>query len=127
MRLVIIPPAGFLKLYMRTKLFLLSLTLILLFTYSSYTVAKERWQKIDFDTTVKLQDHIQRRFDPSFSYFSLLGSAEITIGFCLVMTILSLLKKHWLRVVGWLLIIPASMAEIFGKLVVFHPGPPVLF
>src|SRR3989304_6439238 len=103
MRLVIIPPAGFLKLYMRTKLFLLSLTLILLFTYSSYTVAKERWQKIDFDTTVKLQDHIQRRFDGIFSYFSLLGSAEITIGFCLVMAFLALLRREWLSTSGWLM------------------------
>lgn len=99
----------------------------LLFTYFSYSVARERYQKTDFDTTVKLQDHISRRFDGVFSYFSLLGSAEVTIGFCLVLAFLAFLRRKWLSIVGWLMIIPASLGEIFGKLVVFHPGPPVLF
>lgn len=112
---------------MRTKLFLLSLFFTLFFIYFSYTVAKERWQRIDFDTTVKLQDHLSRRFDGIFSYFSLLGSAEITIGFCLVVAFLSFLRRQWLPILGWLMIIPASLAEVFGKLVLFHPGPPVLF
>ncbi len=109
---------------MRTKLFLLCLAFTFLFTVFSYSVAKEHWLQIDFDTTVKLQDHIQRRFDGVFSYFSLLGSAEVTIGFCLVLSLLALFRKKWLAVVGWLTIVPASMGEIFGKLMVFHPGPP---
>lgn len=112
---------------MRTKLLLLSIVSTLLFTYFSYTVARERWQKIDFDTTVKLQDHLSRRFDQVFSYFSLLGSAEITIGFCLLMMVLFLAKRNLLAIVGWLMIVPASVVEVFGKLVVFHPGPPVFF
>ncbi|MDD5147415.1 MAG: phosphatase PAP2 family protein [Candidatus Daviesbacteria bacterium] len=112
---------------MKIKLFLLSLVFTLLFTYFSYTVAKECWQKTDFDTTVKLQDHISRRFDETFSYFSLLGSVEVTIGLCLVFAFLAFLRKRWLAIVGWLMIVPASFGEIFGKLVVFHPGPPVLF
>ena len=110
---------------MKTKLFLLSLTFIGLFTYFSYTVAKERWTKLDFDTTVKLQDHIPRKFDQHFSYFSLLGSVEVTIGFCLVMALLSLIRLKLLPVLGWLMIIPATLAEVFGKLVLFHPAPPV--
>lgn len=111
----------------KTKLFLLSVLFTVLFTWFSYTVAKEKWQKIDFDTTVKLQDHISRRFDGAFSFFSLLGSAEVTIGFCLMLAVLALARKKWLAILGWLMIIPASMGEIFGKLMVFHPGPPVLF
>ncbi len=114
-------------LFVKTKLLLLSITFALLFTYFSYIVAKERWQKIDFDTMVKLQDHISRRFDGIFSYFSLLGSAEVTIGFCLVLAFLFLLRRRWLAILGWLMIIPASLAEVFGKLVLFHPGPPVFF
>lgn len=112
---------------MKTKLLLLATVFILAFTLFSYSVAKENWQKTDFDTTVKLQDHLPRRFDGIFSYFSLLGSAEVTIGFCLVLVFLSLLRKKWLAILGWLIIIPASMAEVFGKLVLFHPGPPVFF
>lgn len=96
-----------------------------LFTLYSYTVAKEEWQRSDFDTTVKLQDHISRKFDYIFSYFSLLGSVEVTVGFCLLMSFLALLKGRFLAIAGWLVIIPATLAEVFGKLVLFHPGPPV--
>ena len=110
---------------MRTKLFFLSLIFIALFTYFSYGVAKERWQKVDFDITVKLQDHISRKWDKYFSYFSLLGSAEITIGFCLIMAILALVRFRWLAILGWLMVIPASLGEVFGKLILFHPAPPV--
>lgn len=113
---------------MRIKLFLLSVIFLSFFTYFSYTVAKERWQQLDFDTTVKLQDHISRQFDLYFSYLSLLGSAEITIGFCLIMAGLFLVKgRWWSGTLGWMIIMPVSLAEVFGKLVLFHPGPPVFF
>lgn len=112
---------------MKKKLLLLSLLFTLVFTYISYSVARERWQKIDFDTTVRLQDHISRKYDLVFSYFSLLGSAEVTISICLIFGLIYLLRKKWLAVMGWLMIVPASMAEVFGKMVIFHPGPPVLF
>lgn len=109
---------------MKTKLLLLAIIFIGFFTYFSYTVAKEKWIKADFDTTVKLQDHISRRFDKYFSYFSLIGSVEVTVLFCVIMALLSLVKFRWLAIVGWLLILPASMGEVFGKLVLFHPAPP---
>ncbi|OGE18708.1 hypothetical protein A2967_02050 [Candidatus Daviesbacteria bacterium RIFCSPLOWO2_01_FULL_41_32] len=112
---------------MKTKLLLLAAVFILTFTLFSYSVAKENWQKTDFDTTVKLQDHISRRFDGIFSYFSLFGSAEVTIGFCLIMAFLSFLRRKWLSILGWIMVVPASVAEVFGKLVLFHPGPPVFF
>lgn len=114
---------------MRLRLFLLLLTIItlLIFTLFSYTVAKEFWQKIDFDTTVKLQDKLARRFDGIFSYFSLIGSIEITVSLCLILAILFLIRGKWLVFLGWLMIIPASIGEIFGKLILFHPSPPVIF
>lgn len=112
---------------MRIKLFSLALFFLVVFTAFSYSVAKESWQKIDFDTTVKLQDHISRKWDGIFSYFSLLGSAEVTIGFSLVMFFLSLIRRRLFAIIGWLIIIPASFVEVFGKLVLFHPGPPVFF
>lgn len=110
---------------MKTKLFLLSLLCIGLFTQFSYSVAKEKWTKTDFDTTVRLQDHISRRFDKYFSYFSLLGSVEITLGLCLIMAFWALIRFKWPAFLGWLMIIPASMGEVFGKLILFHPSPPV--
>ncbi len=110
---------------MRIKLLLLSLFFIGFFIYFSYIVAKEKWVQTDFDTTVKLQDHIPRKFDKQFSYLSLLGSAEITVGFCMIMAVLYLVRLKVLPVLGWSMIIPASVGEVFGKLVLFHPGPPV--
>lgn len=109
---------------MRKKLFLLFLLLTGVFTYFSYTVAKERWVQTDFDTTVKLQDHISRKFDKYFSYFSILGSAEVTVIFCVVMILWSLVRLRWLAILGWSMIVPATVAEVFGKLVLFHPAPP---
>ncbi len=112
---------------MKLKLYLLAGAVLftVIFTYFSYTVAKEKWQKIDFDTTVKLQDHISRRFDQIFSYFSLLGSVEVTVAIAIVLSALFLLKKRLLAALAWLLIFPASAGELFGKLVLYHPAPPV--
>lgn len=83
------------------------------------------WQKIDFDTTVKLQDHISRNYDQIFSYFSLFGSAEVTVGFCLIFCLISLVRKKFFPILGWLMVVPASFVEIFGKLVLYHPAPPI--
>lgn len=109
---------------MKIKLFLLSATFLIAFTYFSYIVAKEKYVKLDFDTTVKLQDHINRKFDKYFSYFSLMGSVEVTVLFCVVMALISLIRFRWLAFLGWLLVLPASFGEVFGKLVLFHPSPP---
>lgn len=88
-------------------------------------MAKEKLQQFDFDTTVKLQDHLPRIYDPIFSYFSLLGSVEVTLGVCVVLSLIALVRGRWQAFLGWLLIIPATAAEVFGKLVLFHPSPPV--
>lgn len=114
---------------MRLNLLLLLLSIIFFvaFTLFSYSVATEVWQTLDFDTTVKLQDKIPRKFDEFFSLFSLLGSAEITVGLALLLSVLSIIKLRIWAFLGWLMIIPASFFEVFGKLFVFHPGPPVLF
>lgn len=112
---------------LRLTLFILSLISFALFTIFSYSVAKEAWQQIDFDTTVKLQDHILRKYDYFFSYFSLLGSVEVTLAITGMMMFLNLLRLKIWAILGLFLIVPASLMEIFGKLFIFHPGPPVLF
>lgn len=112
---------------MRSKLLLLSFIFWGLFTYFSYTVSKETWQKFDFDTTVKLQDHIPKKFDDNFSYLSLVGSVEVTFAFCFIMALLAIFRLRWKAFLGWLMILPVQAAEIFGKLILYHPGPPVLF
>jgi len=112
---------------LKLSFFLLSVLIFFLFTIYSYTVAKEVWQQVDFDTTVKLQDRIPRRFDELFSYFSILGSAEITVGIAFILAAYNFIRLRFLSFLGWLMIIPATIVEIFGKLMLFHPSTPVLF
>lgn len=112
---------------LRVSLFFLSATFFFAFVIFSYVVAKEVFQQIDFDITVKLQDHIIREFDVYFSYFSFIGSAEVTVGICFIVAIFNLFKKKFFAFLGWLVIIPATIIELSGKLFLFHPGPPVLF
>jgi len=111
----------------RKFLLLASILGVSCFTIFSYLVAKESFRQIDFDTMVKVQDRIPQKFDDNFSLLSLLGSAEVTIGFCLLMAALAFFKFKWLSILAWLMIIPASAAEVFGKLILYHPGPPLFF
>lgn len=111
----------------RLVLFVSAVIIFLSFVQFSYTVAKESWQQLDFDTTVKVQNHIPRKFDELFSIFSLLGSVEVTVGFILICAFLSLIRLKVWASLAWLLVLPATLFETFGKLVLFHPAPPVLF
>lgn len=106
---------------------MLSFISIAIFTLFSYNVAKERFVQGDFDTTVKIQDRIPQKYDDNFSILSLLGSVEVTFAIVLIMIFLAFLRLRWLSVLGWLMIIPATTAEIFGKLALYHPGPPLFF
>lgn len=112
---------------LKLSLFLISFFTFGAFTIFSYTVAKEAWQRVDFDTTVKLQDRISRIYDDEFSYFSILGSVEVTLGLAVLLASLSLVRLKILSFLGWLMIIPATIIEVIGKLILFHPATPVLF
>lgn len=107
--------------------FAFSAILFISFVYFSYLVAKESFTQFDFDTTVKLQDKISREWDAFFSFFSVIGSAEVTGMIWLAIIIWAFLKKYWLTVVGLGLLVPTQIAEIFGKVFLFHPGPPFQF
>ncbi len=109
----------------RKILFCLAVLLFLIFIYFSYLVHKTVFSQIDFDTTVRLQNHISRKFDYPFTLISLLGSAEVTGLIWLVIFTISLIRKAFLQVFS-LLLLPLSQAiEIYGKLFVYHPSPPL--
>lgn len=111
----------------RKLLILASLGLFSLFILFSYLVAKEKFSSIDFDMTVKLQDHLSRSFDTPFSVFSLIGSAEVTGLIWLVFFVFVATKRYWLTALAFPLFFVSLAVEIFGKLFVHHPGPPYLF
>lgn len=94
----------------------------LLFILFSYLVHKDLFTQIDFNSTVRLQDNLSRRFDDPFSLFSDIGNFE-------VMTVALLVILFFLRkiIAGILLFVGYTgfhVIEVFGKYFVDHPPPP---
>lgn len=110
---------------MRRIKFLSAIFVFLCFVVFSYLVQKNTFHNFDFDTTVRLQDHISRRFDTLLSSLSLLGSVEFMAA---ILLILLAIKRN----LGLFILIPFSfgslhLLELFGKIFVRHPAPPFLF
>lgn len=108
----------------KVVIFFLATTIFFLFIFFSYIVAKEKFTQLDFNTTVKFQDHISRRFDLPFSVLSILGLPEVTSFFWLILLIILLLKRYFLATFAASLFWVGLAIEVFGKLFVLHPAPP---
>ncbi len=96
------------------------------FLLFSYLVKKRLFVNFDFDMTVKIQDHVTPRLSEFFSYFCLLGSAEVTT---LIFVLILIFPRDTFKK-----IIPFVHAYIFiftfgllGKIFIKHPGPPFMF
>ncbi len=111
------------------KRFLTFIGVILFFAfiYFSYLVARETFTQLDFDLTVKIQDRIPRRIDLLFSWFSVLGSYQVTGVIWFMILFFLLIKKFWLSALSLFLLPLALAIEVFGKVFVHHPAPPFLF
>lgn len=111
------------------KLILAVLAIVSFFTFLifSYWVAQGRFTKVDFDLTVKFQDHIQRRWDLPFTLFSLLGSIEIIGVLWIILSVFFLLRRRFLTFFSLFLFLISQSVELFGKLFIHHPSPPFLF
>jgi len=111
---------------MRKKIVFLFLSIIFFsfFLFFSYLVKKDLFVQWDFDTTVKLQNHLPKKFDPYLSTLSLIGSFEV---YSFLTLIVPLVRK---KIVSFLVFIPfafAHIVEIFGKALLHQPPPPFLF
>jgi len=111
---------------MKKKLWLIlpAIIFFLLFVAFTFIVKKDLLNNFDFDTTVKLQNHIPIKYDSLLSFFSLIGSFEILAG---LLFFIILLRR---KLVSFLIFIPlvgAHLVEIIGKSLMTHPGPPFLF
>ena len=93
-----------------------------LFVLFSYFVHKDLFTAIDFNTTVRLQDNLSRRFDGLFSMFSIFGNFEVL----LVVLLLTLFftRKVIFGVVTFFLFGAFHLIEIYGKTFVSHLPPP---
>jgi len=111
---------------MKKKLWLIlpAIIFFLLFVTFTFIVKKDLLNNFDFDTTVKLQNHIPIKYDSLLSFFSLIGSFEILAG---LLFFIILFRR---KLVSFLIFIPlvgAHLVEIIGKSLMTHPGPPFLF
>lgn len=99
-------------------------TFFILFIIFTFIVKSKTLDTFDFDTTVRIQNHLPRRFDPILSFFSLIGSFEIISIFIGILLIL-FKRLRAILIIG--LYGGAHVVEIFGKYFMHHPGPPFLF
>ena len=96
--------------------------LFFVFILFSYLVHKNHFTKLDFNTTVRIQDNVPRRLDNIFSTFSDIGKAEIMTIILLVILIFS--KKIIAGILTLSLYVGFHLIEIYGKFFVSHPPPP---
>lgn len=95
--------------------------IFVLFIFFSYLVHKNLFTQFDFDMTVRLQDHMSRRFDAPFSFFSFIGSVEV------VSVILFLIIAFYRKLKTFLIFLFFGLLhfiEIYGKTFVHHFPPP---
>jgi len=105
-------------------LIILSLIFFALFIFFTFIVKSDLLNNFDFDTTVRLQNHMPKKVDSFFSSLSLMGSFELLGG---ILFIIFIFRK---KLISLLMFIPfaiAHLVEIIGKSLMHHPGPPHLF
>jgi len=95
--------------------------IFLVFIFFSYLVHKNIFTSLDFNTTVRLQDHLPQRLDGPFSFLSDIGKFEIVS--ILLLIILAIYRK--LRgIIVLVFFIGFHAVEVFGKTFVSHLPPP---
>lgn len=93
----------------------------LAFVLFSFIVHKNLLVKFDFNSTVKLQDHLSRKFDGIFSFLSDIGVFEVMLAVLLLILIL-LRKMQGIIVLGFFGLF--HLIEMYGKFFVDHLPPP---
>lgn len=106
-------------------LFTAAILVFFAFVQFSYVVHKNVLAQFDFDTTVRIQNHITHRWDFPFSLLSFIGSFEMVAGVLAVLLILR--KKLWSGLIVFFLLGAFHIFELYGKAFVTHPGPPFMF
>lgn len=95
-----------------------------LFVIFTFIVKDDLLNNFDFNTTVRLQNHIPKRVDGIFSSLSLVGSFEILAG---ILFIIFAFRKKLISLFIFIPFAIAHLVEIVGKSLLQHPGPPHLF
>lgn len=105
--------------------FLSGVSLFLFFILFSYLVHRDLFTHFDFNMTVRLQDHISRRFDGAFSFLSDVGKFEVMMLVLLAIITWMAFKKRILAAVSAFVLFGGfHLIELYGKFFVNHPPPP---
>jgi len=107
--------------FMKKPLLLIGFLTFSFFILFSYFVDKDIFLQFDFDTTVRAQDKIPRRFDEAFSVLSDIGKFEPML---LLLIILLIFRKKLWGIIAFSLFGILHVIELFGKFFVDHPPPP---
>ena len=102
----------------------ISLLFLLVFVVFTFVVKKDLLNSFDFDTTVRLQNHIPIKYDSFLSLFSLVGSFEILAS---LLFFIVLFRRKILSFLIFIPLVGAHVIELIGKSLMSHPGPPFLF
>ena len=106
---------------MKKSFLLASFLIFSFFILFSYFVHKDLLTRFDFDTTVRLQDNISRRFDSAFSFLSDIGAFEMMLGVLLIVLVF-LRKIKGIFALGFFGLF--HLIELYGKFFVDHLPPP---
>jgi undecaprenyl-diphosphatase len=106
---------------MKKGFLLISFLIFSFFILFSYLVNKDIFKQFDFNTTVRLQDNISRRFDEPFTIFSDIGNFEPML--ILLVVVLIVRKKLW-GIISFGLFGLFHIIELYGKSFVDHLPPP---
>ncbi|MFH1187007.1 MAG: phosphatase PAP2 family protein [Candidatus Levyibacteriota bacterium] len=106
----------------RLPFFIVGGLLFGVFALFSYAVQKDIFIQLDFNTTVRLQDNISRRFDEILSIFSIIGNIEVLSIALIVLLVFK--RRLFFGISAILLYVWIHFVELFGKIFVDHLPPP---
>lgn len=103
-------------------LFIVSVIFFFTFIFFSYLVHEDLLTQFDFNSTVKLQDNLSRRFDGLFSWFSVIGDFQYML--IAVVLVCLILRKFFAAFISFCMFGFFHVIELFGKNFVEHFPPP---
>lgn len=108
----------------RLFIVLLALAALLVFYVFSREVKRGFLKQTDFNVTVRLQDHMSKRFDEMWEDIAFFVTPVPSIVIVGLLTILGVKKRRWRAFAVPLLFGLLVLGEVYGKNVVHHPSPP---
>ncbi len=91
------------------------------FIFFSYLVHKNLFVHVDFNTTVRLQDHLPTKVDGPFSFLSDVGKFEIV---SVILLIILIIYRKLMGIIVLFFYLAFHGIEVFGKTFVNHLPPP---